>query len=112
MPSNALTRNAINATLDTLQEGSATVISPRDGLSVIDDWLKALQDSAQASSVSQNLMQLRSLLQMPSPDAFQIKQLLENLADQTTQLAQSQDGPWVNELESITVALRNFSSQL
>jgi len=112
MPSNALTRNAINETLNTLQEGSAEVVAPRDGISIIDDWLKVLQDSHSAISLSQNLIQLRSLLQMPNPPTEQIKYILENLADQTGLLSQSLGGGLSNDLDEIALALRTFSSQL
>lgn len=112
MPSNALTQNAIRSTLSTLQTGNEVVISPDKGVSVIDNWIKVLQDSKPTSAVLDELMQLRSLLQMPNPDTDQVKQLLNNLADNTTQLAQSSEGPWINDLEQIVVALRNFSSQL
>lgn len=117
MPSNALTQKVIKSTLNTLKIGNdgeqdTTNLSPRDGLPVIDDWIKVLQDSKPTSVVLDELMQLRSLLQMPGPDPDQLKQLLNNLADNTTLLAQSSEGPWINDLEQIVVALRSFGSQL
>jgi hypothetical protein len=112
MPSNALTRNAINSTLSTLKNGNAESVAPRDGVPLIDDWLKALENAPQASSVLNQLIQLRSLLQMPQPDPDQLKMVLNNLADNTTQIAQGHEGAWINELEDLTVALRSFSTQL
>ncbi|MFC5412953.1 hypothetical protein ACFPMF_26755 [Larkinella bovis] len=112
MPSNALTQHTIDATLHMLKSGNESVASPNEGASVIDNWIKVLQDSKPGSNVLDQLMQLRSLLQMPDPDTDQVKQLLDNLADHTTQMAQSSEGPWINELEQIVVALRNFSNQL
>jgi hypothetical protein len=112
MPSNALTQNAIRSTLSTLQTGNEVVVAPDKGVSIIDNWIKVLQDSKPTNVVLDELMQLRSLLQMPNPDTDQVKQLLNNLADNTTQLAQSSEGPWINEMEQIVVALRNFSSHL
>lgn len=110
MPSNALTQNAVDATLNTLQNGNGT--APEKGVSVIDKWIKVLQDNKPGTNVLDELMQLRSLLQMPNPDTDQVKRLLNDLADNTTQMAQSSEGPWINELEQIVVALRSFSSQL
>ncbi|GAB3907413.1 hypothetical protein GCM10028803_41110 [Larkinella knui] len=117
MPSNALTQKVIKSTLNTLKSGTdgeldTTDLSPRDGLSVIDDWLKVLQESKPSEPVFQGLMQLRSMLQMPNPDTDLLKRLLVDLADNTHQLAQSYEGPWVNELEQIVDTLLNFSSQL
>ncbi len=114
MPSNALTQNAVTATLNTLQttDDAAITASPNDGVSVIDKWIKVLQESRPATTVLEQLMQLRSLLQMPNPDTDQLKRLLNDLADNTVQMSQSSEGPWINELEKIVVALRSFSSQL
>ncbi|GAB3319689.1 hypothetical protein GCM10027299_12450 [Larkinella ripae] len=112
MPSNALTQKAIDATLTTLQTGTDPAATPNDGASIIDNWIKVLQESKPGTNVLDQLMQLRSLLQMPNPDTDQVKQLLNDLADNTTQLAQSSEGPWINDLEQVVVALRSFSSQL
>ncbi|WP_266363874.1 hypothetical protein [Tellurirhabdus rosea] len=112
MPSNSLTRNALNGTLNTLQTADVDNMAPREGVNLIDDWLKVLQDSHQASSVTNNLMQLRSLLQMPNPPSDQLKYLLANLADQTGSLSQSLGGGYTNELDELALALRTFSDQL
>ncbi|MGA0559550.1 hypothetical protein ACO2Q8_23020 [Larkinella sp. VNQ87] len=112
MPSNALTEKTIKSTLNTLGNHEPNAISPKTGLSTIDDWLNILEGSKPAEHVLQELRQLRSVLQMPNPDTDLVKGLLNNLADNTTQLAQSNEGPWINELEQIVVALRTFGSQL
>jgi len=111
MPSNALTQKTITSTISKLQGGSDST-TPNSGVSLIDDWLKILEDSRPASAVQQNLMQLRSLLQLSNPDTEQLKTILNNLADETVQIAQSSDGPRVNELEEIVRSLRVFSNQL
>ena len=114
MPSNALTQTAITATLNTLQSDTdgAVSVSPNDGVSIIDKWVKILQESRSATPVLEQLLQLRSLLQMPNPDPDQLKRLLNDLADNTTQIAQSSEGPWINELQQIALALQSFSGQL
>ncbi|MGV3558308.1 hypothetical protein [Larkinella arboricola] len=114
MPSNALTQTAITATLNTLKSDTdaAVSVSSNDGVPVIDKWIKILQESRPATPVLDQLMQLRSLLQMPSPDPDQVKRLLKDLADNTTQIVQSSEGPWINELQQIALALQDFSDQL
>ncbi|GAB3261068.1 hypothetical protein GCM10027347_25860 [Larkinella harenae] len=112
MPSNALTQKTINATLETLKSENNETVGPKDGASVIDNWIKIVQEDKPGTNLLDQLMQLRSLLQMPNPDTDQVKQLLNDLADNTTQMAQSSENQWVNELEQIVVALRSFSNQL
>ncbi|WP_128545801.1 hypothetical protein [Larkinella soli] len=112
MPSNALTQTTIRATLSTLQGDGPADVSPRDGLSIIDDWLKVIGESQPAATLRQELMQLRSMLMMPNPDTDQLKQLLGNLSYRTHMLAQNLEGPWVNDLEQIAQALNDFGNQL
>lgn len=112
MPSNALTQKTIDATLTALNNNNDGNASANDGASLIDNWIKVLQESQSGTNVLDQLMQLRALLQMPQPDNDQVKQLLNDLADNTTQMAQSSEGPWINELEQVVVALRTFSNQL
>ncbi len=103
-------------TLTTFRDGSQSEsgVSPAQGVMLIDGWLQALQGDPNLGQLEANLNELRVELQASQPDGQHIRSLLENLADQTQQVAEgpTAEGTWTGGLESLSTILRNFGSKL
>lgn len=104
--------NLVDTTVNAFN-GDSTSISPMDGISLIDSWVSALRDGDQATdSVGSSLSELKTELQSGNPDGSRIQGILEDLADQTKQTAQSADTEAKAKLNSLAEALQGFSRQL
>ncbi|GAB3319693.1 hypothetical protein GCM10027299_12460 [Larkinella ripae] len=103
--------NLISSTVDTFN-GETTSISTTDGISLIDHWLTALRSgdiSDQTSPIANTLSELKSQLQEGDPDSGQIKGILNELAEQTEQAAQSAEDDKVKlQLDQLVQTLRDF----
>lgn len=111
----ALDQHAANLVGTTINafNGDATSISPTDGISLIDSWVSALCDGGQDTDpVAGALSELKTELQSGNPDGSRIQGILEGLADQTKQAAQSADTEVKAKLNSLVDALQGFSQQL
>ncbi|MGA0559548.1 hypothetical protein ACO2Q8_23010 [Larkinella sp. VNQ87] len=107
--------NLINSTMDTFN-GDTTSISTVDGISLIDHWLTALRSGDTDSSVNpiaNTLSELKMQLQEGNPNTGQINVLLQELADQGEQAAQSADDDKVKmQLDQLVQTLRDFGRVL
>lgn len=104
--------NLVDTTVNAFN-GDATSISPMDGISLIDSWVSALRDGGQdTDSVGSSLSELKTELQSGNPDGSRIQSILEDLADQVKQAAQSADADVKTKLNSLGQALQGFSQQL
>ena len=93
--------------------GNVTSISPTDGISLIDSWIDFLKsDDQSGNSIANSLNELKTELQSGSPDGAHVQQLLNDLTEQTKQLATSADSDSKPGLNTLTEALEGFSQQI
>lgn len=103
--------NLIDLTVKTFN-GSATSVSPTDGISLIDSWIDFLQtDGQQNNSVTNGLNDLKAEIQSGSLNGTSIQRILNNLVDQAKQLINTTDVDNEAKLNTLTDALENFSQQ-
>ncbi|MBD2751620.1 hypothetical protein [Spirosoma validum] len=110
----ALDQHASNLITLTVKafDGSATSVSPMDGMSLIDSWTSFLKtDNQQNSSVISGLDELKAELQSGNLDGTSIQRILNNLVDQSSQLIKAVGTENKSELTPLTDALQSFSQQ-
>lgn len=101
-------------TLGAFGEGSAVVISPDQGILLIEGWLNALRGDVGTERIRAELETLRDNLASGNPDGNMIRHLLLGMASHTATLAGEpsvNDGQMPDQLRQLANALRNFSSQ-
>lgn len=102
----------INETVTTFSGGAETV-SPTDGISLIENWISALHSGDESTNpIAHTLSELRMQLQNGTPNVGQIQSLLEELTDQTRQVAKSVDGGEQMSLIELSDALKGFGERL
>ncbi|GAB3261058.1 hypothetical protein GCM10027347_25840 [Larkinella harenae] len=103
--------NLIHSTVNTFNSDT-TSVSPTDGISLIDHWLSALRSEdagASTDPLADTLSELKSQLMAGDTDTGQIRALLDQLAEQTEQVAQSADDDKIKQqLDSLVQTLRDF----
>ncbi|MGV3558310.1 hypothetical protein [Larkinella arboricola] len=103
--------NLIDSTVNSFN-GDTTSISTIDGISLIDHWLTALRSEETdetAQQITQTLSELKSQLMEGNQDTAQIATLLDDLAGQTQQAAQSVDDDKVKlQLDQLVQTLQDF----
>lgn len=114
MGSNILEERMLEDTLTTFRDSNQSGVSSAQGVMLIDGWLQALQGDPNLDRLDGQLNELRTELQMAQPNSQRIRQLMESLADQVQQVAESPhvEGNWTGGLESLSKILRNFGSTL
>ncbi|GAB4033906.1 hypothetical protein [Spirosoma gilvum] len=87
-------------------------ITPEQGITLIDGWLKALQGDFNMGQLTGQLTELRTALQASSLDASYIRQLMASLADKAQAIAEDADseGTWTGGLESLAKILRQYGA--
>ena len=104
--------NLVDITINAFN-GDATSVSPMDGISLIDSWISTLRDGGQETNpVNSGLRELKSELQSGNPDGSRIQGILNDLADQARQAADSADDDVKTKLNPLVNALQGFSEQL
>ncbi len=102
----------INETVNTFSGGAETV-SPTDGISLIENWISALHSGDESTNpIAHTLSELRMQLQDNSPNVGQIQTILEELTDQTRNVARSVDGGEQMSLLELADSLKGFSERL
>ncbi|GAB3542474.1 hypothetical protein [Spirosoma fluminis] len=114
MGSTILEERMLEDTLVLFRDSNQTVISPAQGVMLIDGWLQALQGDSNLGQLEANLNKLRTELQASQPNSQHIRQVMITLADQAQQAAEgpNAEGTWTGGLESLSKILRNFASTL
>ncbi|WP_234735217.1 hypothetical protein [Tellurirhabdus bombi] len=99
----------INSTVETFN-GNVTSVSAQDGISLIDNWVAALHSGDESTNpIANTLSELKMQLQAGNPNSEQIDVLLQELADQTEQIAPSADESVTPHLRELAQSLRGFS---
>ena len=114
MASHALDQRLFEQTATVFGDYDPTAVSPTDGAQLINGWLRAINGQSATERIEQRLRELNGQLQLAKPDPDRIRELLQTLADHTSQLAQGsviQDAV-INKLEDVATALRKFAAAL
>lgn len=93
-------------------DNSATTSTPENGQALIAQWIEALGTSGATHKVASGLNQLKTELQQATPSGLEIQGILQNLADNTEEAAQSADEATQAALQKLAASLRNYSQQL
>ncbi|MFD2571073.1 hypothetical protein ACFSUS_10540 [Spirosoma soli] len=101
----------IESTIDTLDSGSDSV-EPKDGASLISDWIKALRKEELLHSLADQLQTLYDELNTREPDGKMISALLEKLSVQTAKAARRVNRDYQDSLEDLADSLKEFSKEL
>ncbi|AQG81046.1 hypothetical protein [Spirosoma montaniterrae] len=112
MASHALDQRLFEQTANGLNDIATT--SPADGVQLINGWLKVIDGNASAGIVEGRLTELRGQLQLAQPDPDRIRELLMDIADHTSQVAQGRNiqEQTASKLENVATSLRLFAEQL
>lgn len=110
----SLEQRLLRDTLGAFGEGSATVLSPEQGLLLPEGWLNALAGDVGTERITAETVQLRDHLKTGQPNAEHIRHLMLSMASHTSVIAHE---PGVGtktatQLGQLGSVLRNFSSQL
>lgn len=112
MQPNQQTTQLLNQTIDTFN-GDAQVISPTDGVSLIDRWISALHSGgASTNPVASTLSELKAELQRGNPDSETIRTLLDQLSSQAKEAGNTVDEASKSSLNELAEGLQSFSQQL
>ena len=101
----------LESTIGTLDGGSDSV-KPRDGASLIDAWITALQQEHVMSEMAKQLQELREELSCPTPDSRKISSLLKKLSDHTARAARRAKNTHQELLVDLADSLLEFSKEL
>lgn len=103
----------LNDTLSTFRNNNLDIISPAQGVVLIDGWLQALDGDPNLDQMKGQLNELRTALQAAQPDDHYVRDLLLSLADKAQQVAEdpNSEGTWTGGLESLSKILRGFGTQ-
>lgn len=102
----------IDETINTFN-GSVTMISPMDGIVLIDNWISALRSGdASTNPVASTLSELKLELQSGNPKADRIEDMLDQLVGETRGFADSAEASEQASLNMLAAALDTFRKQL
>ena len=102
----------ITSTIEAL-EGGADSVKPKDGASLIKDWITTLKKDDDTSEVADQLQELHDQLGEKEPDGKKIQSVLKKLADGTAKAAKSaEDDNLKDSLKDLADSLKEFSKDL
>ena len=86
----------------------STVLTPVDGVQIIDQWITPLSASENTKPIADELLQLKSLLQSEQVDGEAVTAKLSKIADQLSLLAPEtgSEGEMPSLIEGLASALR------
>ncbi|RAJ94045.1 hypothetical protein LX87_03929 [Larkinella arboricola] len=102
----------IHTTISALNDGGVTSIVPVDGLSLIDNWLETLDDSAGNQQVVTSLQELKSQLESDAPDPVTVKTILLDLSEQLNVQASNSDASIHEPLRDLSNAILTLATSL
>ncbi len=99
----------LEGTLQTLQQRD---LQPADGADIIKDWISVLKHTDGAEPAAQSLQDLYDELHNMEPDATRVRNLLNQVAQQTEHLSRSTSEPLTDSLKQLANSLRSFAQDL
>jgi len=101
----------ITSTIETLDNGIDSV-QPKDGASLIQEWIALVKKEETASGVADELQELHDQLGEPEPDKKKIAQLVKKLGDETAKVARKADQAYQDSLKDLGESLKDFAKEL
>ncbi|GAB3510242.1 hypothetical protein GCM10027341_48440 [Spirosoma knui] len=99
----------LEGTLQTLQQRD---LQPATGADLIKDWISVLKHTEGAETAAQSLQALYDELHNLEPNADNVRNLLNQVAQQTEHLSRSADSTYANSLKQLADSLRSFAQDL
>jgi hypothetical protein len=111
MPSHALDQRLFERTNSLTDENGSVLVSPADGVELIDGWLRVIAGNTSTQLIEEKLHQLRDQLILDEPNGDLVRGLLLDLADNTALVAQSRNIQQQTEgkLDQVAVSLRTLA---
>jgi len=100
----------LDATVAAFDQGQAA--SAQEGMSLITDWFSSVKSNHLTEDIVEPLTQLHNELQSGAPEPQRLKQLLNELANETEKTAPKAEGDMQSRLQTLATALRNFAGQI
>ena len=102
----------ITTTIETLDNG-AEGVKPKDGASLIKDWIALVKKDENASGIADELQELHDELGEKEPDTKKLAQLIKKLGDETTKAAKKADDDELqSSLKDLSDSLKDFAKEL
>ncbi len=101
----------IESTIEALG-GDAESVKPKDGASLVKDWIAALKKEESLSDIADQLQELHDELTGKELDAKKVSSLLKKLGDQTAKAAKDADEDHQDSLKDLADSLKEFSKAL
>lgn len=102
----------ITSTIEAL-DGGAENVKPKDGASLIKDWITTLRKDDNTTDFADQLQELHDQLGEKEPDGKKIQSALKKLADGTAKAAKdADDDDLKNSLKDLADSLKEFSKDL
>ncbi len=99
----------LEGTLQTLQQRD---LKPATGADLIKDWISVLKHTEGADPAAHSLESLYDELHNPEPDASRVRDLLNQVAQQTEHLSRSAEGHYTASRKQLADSLRSFALDL
>ena len=99
----------LEGTLQTLQQRD---LQPANGADLIKDWISVLKHTEGAESATHSLQDLYDELHNMEPHAARVKDLLNQVAQQTEHLSRTLQTQFSQQLKQLADSLRNFAQDL
>ncbi len=99
----------LESTLHTLQQRD---LQPATGADVIKDWISVLKHTDGADAATKSLQDLYDELHNMEPHAARVKDLLNQVAQQTEHISRSTEGTLTDSLKQLADSLRSFAQDL
>ncbi len=113
MPSHALDQRLFERTNSLTDENGSIVVSPSDGVELIDGWLRVIANHTSTQLIEEKLTLLREQLTSDQPDGDLVRGLLLDLADDTALIAQGRNTQeqTAGKLDEVAVSLRTLAGK-
>ena len=101
----------ITSTIEALSKGADSV-KPKDGATLIKDWITLVNKDDDAKVVADDLQELHDQLGEKQPDGKKIAQLVKKLGDETAKVAKKADEAHQDSLKELADSLHSFAKEL
>jgi hypothetical protein len=101
----------ITTTIETLDNGVDSA-NPRDGASLINEWLAVVKKEESTSGIADELQQLHDQLNDKVFDKKKIVQLIKKLGEETAKAAKKASDAYQLPLKDLGESLKDFAKEL
>ncbi len=104
-------RSLITSTIVTLDNGIDSA-KPRDGISLINEWLAVVRKDESTSGIADKLQHLHDQLTEQRLDKKKIAQLVRKLGEETAKAAKKASDAYQLPLKDLGESLKDFAREL